>query len=1054
MAEQIRYGHYLHGGDYNPEQWLDRPDILKKDIEYFKKAHINTVSMGMFSWAVLEPEEGKYNFDWLEAVINNLYKEGIYTILSTPSGARPKWMADKYEEVLRMDPDRTRRFFGGRHNHCYTSPVYREKVYNINKKLSERFGKHPAVLLWHISNEYGGECHCPLCREKFREWLKEKYGTIENLNSSWCTTFWSHTYNSFDQIESPSPKGENALHALTLDWKRFVTDRTVDFMKHEISAIRAGGSELPATANLMYDYNGLDYKKFKDVMDIASWDNYPSWHKKDNYTTALDGAMQHDLMRSIKKAPFLLMESCPSATNWKPINKLKKPGIHLAASLQAVAHGSDSVLYFQLRQSQGASEKFHGAVIDHYGVDDTRIFREVTEVGEALEQIRETAGSVTKSPVAVLYDRENDWALKDAHGPRNEDMHYQENVLKQYRALRRKGYNTDIINMEHELSRYRLVTAPMAYMFYHGYAEKLRAFAKNGGTLVISYWSGLVDETDKCYLEGTPHGLMEAAGIRTEEIDALYDWEENVGIPETGNHLRITESYTCKNLCELAKVSDAEVLLRYGRDFYQGYPVLTHKKYGKGHVYYVAADMEAAFYEDFLGRAAEEAGVKMPLTFIPEGISVTTRENKDTEYLFNQDIYDSLTPEQQQVVDEAGQKAVEYERYINRSGDEEIMSRWEKSNGVTFTKKEDMDIDSFKKAVDGIDDWFVKELKSEGYDDAQDLVDLFTEDSVDTVEDYSDLNWPETTWNFACSTTETSTWADGGRKFGELMEKATGGKIKVNVYAADQLTNGNQSEGIQALMNGDPVQISMHSNLIYSAFDPRFNVVSLPFIYDSYDDADAKFDGEAGDKLKEILNGYGLHCMGIAENGFRELTNSKHEVKSVDDMKNLKVRVAGSNLLMECYKRWGADATNMNWSETYTALQQNTVEGEENPLPAIDAASVQEVQPYCSMWDAIYDCLFFCINQDIYDALTPEQQAVVDECGQKAVEYERYINRSSDDEIKARWADKNGVTFTEKKDMDIDSFKKAVDGVDDWFVQELKKQGYNDGQDLVDLFTK
>ena len=326
--------------------------------------------------------------------------------------------------------------------------------------------------------------------------------------------------------------------------------------------------------------------------------------------------------------------------------------------------------------------------------------------------------------------------------------------------------------------------------------------------------------------------------------------------------------------------------------------------------------------------------------------------------------------------------------------------------------------------------------------------------SFDTIADYSDLDWPEMTWNFACSTTETSTWADGGRKFGELMEKATGGKVKVNIYAADQLTNGNQSEGIQALMNGDPVQISMHSNLIYSAFDPRFNVVSLPFVYDSYDDADAKFDGEAGAKLKEILSEYGLHCMGIAENGFREITNSKHEIKSVDDMKNLKVRVAGSNLLMECYKRWGADATNMNWSETYTALQQNTVEGEENPLPAIDAASVQEVQPYCSMWDAIYDCLFFCINQDIYDGLTPQQQAVVDECGQKAVEYERYINRSSDNEIKERWESKNGVTFTEKADMDIDSFKEAVDGVDEWFVNELKSQGYEDGQDLVDLFTK
>ena len=416
-------------------------------------------------------------------------------------------------------------------------------------------------------------------------------------------------------------------------------------------------------------------------------------------------------------------------------------------------------------------------------------------------------------------------------------------------------------------------------------------------------------------------------------------------------------------------------------------------------------------------------------------------------FCINQEIYDGLTPEQQAVVDEAGQKAVEYERYINRSGDEEITNRWKDKNGVTFTAKEDMDIESFKEAVDGVDEWFIEELKSQGYEDAEELVEAFT-----GIGDYSDLGWEETTWNFACSTTETSTWADGGRKFGELMEKATGGKVKVNIYAADQLTNGNQSEGIQALMNGDPVQISMHSNLIYSAFDPRFNVVSLPFIYDSVEDADAKFDGEAGEKMKEILSEYGLHCMGIAENGFRELTNSVREVKSVDDMKNLKVRVAGSNLLMECYKRWGADATNLNWSETYTALQQNTVEGEENPLPAIDAASVQEVQPYCSMWDAIYDCLFFCINQDIYDGLTPEQQAVVDKAGRMAVEYERYINRSGANEIMNRWEEKNGVTFTAKEDMDIDSFKESVEGVDQWFVEELKKQGYDDGQELVDAF--
>ena len=426
-------------------------------------------------------------------------------------------------------------------------------------------------------------------------------------------------------------------------------------------------------------------------------------------------------------------------------------------------------------------------------------------------------------------------------------------------------------------------------------------------------------------------------------------------------------------------------------------------------------------------------------------------------FCINQELYDSLTPEQQKVVDEAGQKAVAYERYINRAGDEEIMERWSSSNGVTITPYEDMDIDSFKQAVEGVDTWYQQELEKQGYMDAAELIGAFTNRSssfnVD-VDDHSDLGWEEQTWNFTCSTTETSTWAEGGRKFGELVEKATGGKIKVAVYAADQLTGGNQSEGIQALMDGDPVQISMHSNLIYSAFDPRFNVVSLPYLFDSVEDADTVLDGEAGEMLKDILSEYGLHCMGIAENGFRQLTNSVREVKSVDDMKNLKLRVAGSNLLMECYKRWGADATNMNWSETYTALQQKTVDGQENPLPAIDAASVQEVQPYTSLWNANYDCLFFCINQNIYNALTPEQQAVIDECGRKATEYERYINRAGDEEILGRWQNKNGVTVTTYEDLDVDSFKQAVDGVDQWFVEELKKQGYDDGEALVAAFQK
>ena len=271
MARDVNFGKMLHGGDYNPEQWLHSPEILEKDIEYFKKAKINEVSLGIFSWAMLEPEEGEFHFEWMDKIIDRLYENGISTILATPSGARPKWMADRYPEVLRVDDTGHRAFFGGRHNHCYTSPIYREKVRIINKKLAEKFGEHPGVIAWHISNEYGGECHCPLCQEAFRDWLEEKYKDIGTLNRAWATTFWSHIYNSFEQIEAPSKRGENAVHGLNLDWKRFVTYQTGEFIKHEIRAIRDGGSDKPTTINMMYDFRGLNYHKFADIIDIVSW---------------------------------------------------------------------------------------------------------------------------------------------------------------------------------------------------------------------------------------------------------------------------------------------------------------------------------------------------------------------------------------------------------------------------------------------------------------------------------------------------------------------------------------------------------------------------------------------------------------------------------------------------------------------------------------------------------------------------------------------------------------------------------------------------------------
>lgn len=634
--ENTFYNRFIHGGDYNPEQWLYDPDILETDIKYFKKAHINEVSLGIFSWAMLEPEENRYDFTWMESIINRLYENGISVILATPSGARPKWMADKYPEVLRVDESRNRYLYGLRHNHCYTSPVYRQKTRKMNMELAKRFGNHPGVIAWHISNEYGGECHCELCQQEFRKWLKEKYQTIENLNFSWATTFWSHRYNSFEQIESPSSRGEYWLHGLNLDWKRFVTDRTVDFVRHEIQAIRDAGSDKPTTINLMYDYQGLNYHKFENVVDIISWDNYPQWHKKAEYLTAMDSGMQHDIMRSIKRQPFLLMESCPAATNWQPISKLKKPGMLHLASLQAIAHGSDSVQYFQLRQSRGSSEKFHGAVIDHYGGSDTRVFEEVTRVGESLELIKEIAGTQVDAKVAVLFDWENRWALEDAQGPRNQGLYYKESVEKSYYAFRKLGLDVDVIDMEQELEPYTIVAIPMLYMFRAGFEKKLRAFVENGGIAIMTYWSGIVDNTDLCYLGGTPHGLMDVFGLRSTEIDALYDWENNVSIPIEGNSLGLNGQWNCKNLCDIVKVSTAEVLSVYGEDFYEGMPTITKNQYGKGFAYYVCADFEQGFYDEVISKIVALTNIEKPVEVIPNGVEVTTRKSEKNEYIFIQ----------------------------------------------------------------------------------------------------------------------------------------------------------------------------------------------------------------------------------------------------------------------------------------------------------------------------------------------------------------------------------------------------------------------------------
>ncbi len=617
-----RFPHMLHGGDYNPEQWLKYPEILEKDVELFKKANINCVSLGIFSWANLEPSKDHFTFEWLDKIIDRLYENGIYTVLATPSGSRPQWLAEEYPEVLRVSEGGQRFLYGNRHNHCLTSPAYRERVRIIDTKLAERYANHPAVILWHISNEFSGDCHCELCQKAFREWVKDKYKTLDNLNHAWWSHFWSHTYTSWDQVHSPGYMGETSVHGLDLEWKRFVNHQTIDFMKEEIKAVKSVNPDIPATANLMGIYfEGLDYFEMAKELDVVSWDSYPEWHKpNENEIIARNDSLAHDMMRSTKKKPFLLMECTPSTTNWRSISKLKKPGMHCLAAINAIAHGADSIQYFQLRQSRGSAEKFHSAVISHTGTENTRVFREVTEVGELLPKLEgEVYSTLTPAKVAIIVDVQNKWAIDKSLGPRNQYIDYYGLIQKCYNYFWKNGICVDIVNCNSELDDYSLVIAPMLYMFRGNISDKLRSFVADGGTLVTTVFSGVVDDTDLCFLgEATKEKLSDVLGMWVEEMDSLYDEDENA-TDFNGKEYKLYE------LCELLHPTTCEVLSTYKKDFYKGLPTITRNKFEKGTAYHLAATGEGELYDDLFKMIADEAGVKAPLSSVPKGVSLTLR---------------------------------------------------------------------------------------------------------------------------------------------------------------------------------------------------------------------------------------------------------------------------------------------------------------------------------------------------------------------------------------------------------------------------------------------
>lgn len=608
----IRFGRILYGGDYNPDQWDER--VREEDPSLMQMAHWNVATLPVFSWAHLNPAEGVYTFDWLDRVLDRLTRVGIDLCLATATASTPAWVDQQYPDVLTVDDQRRRRPHGNRHAFCPTSPSYRRLAGRLVRALAIRYGKHPGLRLWHVNNEYGNSwpnyCYCERCAEGFRAYLEHRYATLDGLNAAWSTAFWGHTFGSFSQIDPPYANGEGSIPALRIDWRRFQSSSYLACFEHEASILRELTPHVPVTTNFMGAFQGLDYREWAKAMDVVAWDNYPGPDEP-----FADVAFGHALMRGLKDGqPFLLMEQTPSQQNWSPYCRLKPPGRLRLQSFQALAHGAESVMYFQWRRSAGGIEKLHGAVVEHHGRPDARVFREVSALGSELAALGErTLGGRTPARVAVVFDWESWWALTASSGP-SRDLDYRREVQRVYAALHRSGIQTDVVGPDTDLTSYEVVVLATSYIVRTEQARRIAHRVRAGCTLVATFFSSVADESDRIHSGGAPGPLREVLGVTVEEFDALP--------PEAGQGVSFEAAFAelpagvelpASLLCDRVWLLGARPLARYTREFYAGDPAVTVHRYGNGKAYYVATRLEDDALGKFLRAICAERQVTSPL---------------------------------------------------------------------------------------------------------------------------------------------------------------------------------------------------------------------------------------------------------------------------------------------------------------------------------------------------------------------------------------------------------------------------------------------------------
>ena len=660
-----------YGADYNPEQWPEA--VWVEDVRLMREAGVNIVSVGIFSWALLQPTADTWDFGWLDRAIDLLHENGIAVDLATATASPPPWLTARHPEILPVTRQGETVWPGGRQQWRPTSPVFRRYALALVEKLAERYGSHPALAMWHVNNELG--CHNVYdfsddAAAAFRTWLEARYTTLAELNRAWATAFWSQNYSEWTEVLPPRLAATHPNPTQQLDFARFSSDALKEYLVAERDILRLATPDVPVTTNFMVmgESKAMNYADWASEVDVISNDHYVIAADPLGF---VDLSFSANLTGHLTGEPWFLMEHSTSAVNWQPVNVAKTPGQLRRDSLTHVAHGADAVCFFQWRQSLAGAEKFHSAMVPHAG-RDSAVFRDVVSLGSDLARLAEVAGTrPVRARIAILFDWESWWASElDSHP--SAELRYKKEALAWYAAALHGGFEVDVIPVASlvggssaggagaasagtgggagsagvVLAGYDIVIAPMLYLVPEPLAAALSGYATGGGHLVVGFFSGIADRDDHIYPGGYPGAFRSLLGVRTEEFGPMLPGDSAA----LDSGARVTQ--WTENLRVSAGV---EVLARYVDGPNPGLPAITSRVAGKGRASYVATSLDASGRADLLARFAGDAGIRPLLgnaggriaaddcarrdpqsasVRVPGVVEVARRESATVEYVF------------------------------------------------------------------------------------------------------------------------------------------------------------------------------------------------------------------------------------------------------------------------------------------------------------------------------------------------------------------------------------------------------------------------------------